>query len=207
MWNLRFFQFSWHPWHPWGRLSSGDIWFELEKSSNSQCGQDNVVTQRNVWLPWIIDLTRSGVSTFLKCRKKSIVYFILLLNYLSLTTIDRENIKFLIGFMFFLSSKHEIFWWNYALTQHWLKYGFCNKSFRKDETLTSWTLLQLICPHFWAGLLLYSAITPKSEDKYVVKVFNSSEFHLSEMTLFQNPYFSRIVSISGPKHISWFFVL
>ena len=26
------------------------------------------------------------------------------------------------------------------------------------------------------------AITPKCEDKYVVKVFNSSEFHLSEMT-------------------------
>jgi hypothetical protein len=22
---------------PWGRLSSGDIWFELEKSSKSQC--------------------------------------------------------------------------------------------------------------------------------------------------------------------------
>ena len=30
---------------------------------------------------------------------------------------------------------------------------------------------------------------PKSEDKYVVKVFNWSEFHLSEMTLLQNPYF------------------
>ena len=26
--------------------------------------------------------------------------------------------------------------------------------------------------------------------KYVVKVFNWSEFHLSEMTLLQNPYFS-----------------
>ena len=63
----------------------------------------------------------------------------------------------------------------------------CNKSFRKDEPLTSWT--QHICPHFWAWLLLYSAITPKSEDKYDVKVFNWSEFHLSEMTLIQNPYF------------------
>ena len=31
---------------------------------------------------------------------------------------------------------------------------------------------------------------PKSEDKYVVKVFNWSEFNLSEMTLLQNPYFS-----------------
>jgi hypothetical protein len=36
---------------------------------------------------------------------------------------------------------------------------------------------------------LYSAITPKSKDKYVVKVFNWSEVHLSEMTLLQNPYF------------------
>ena len=71
-----------------------------------------------------------------------------------------------------------------------LNYGFCNKSFRKDEPLTSWTLLQHICSHFWAWLLLYSAITPKSEDKYVVKVFNWSEVHLSEMTLLQNPYFS-----------------
>ena len=34
---LRSFRFFWHPWHPWGRLSSGDIWFELEKSSKSQC--------------------------------------------------------------------------------------------------------------------------------------------------------------------------
>ena len=48
------------------------------------------------------------------------------------------------------------------------------QTLRKDETLTSWTLL-----------LLYSAITPKSEDKYVVKVFNSSEFHLSEMTCYK----------------------
>ena len=71
-----------------------------------------------------------------------------------------------------------------------LKYGFCNNSFRRDEPRTSCTFLQYICPHFWAWLLLYSAITPKIEDKYVVKVFNSSEFHLSEMTLLQNPYFN-----------------
>ena len=68
---------------------------------------------------------------------------------------------------------------------------FVTKSFRKDETLTSWTLLQHICPHFWVWLLNTIAITPKSEDKYVVKVFNSPEFHLSEMTLLQNPYFRR----------------
>ena len=39
---------------------------------------------------------------------------------------------------------------------------------------------------------MYSAITSKSEDKYVVKVFNWSEFHLSEITLLQNPYFRQI---------------
>ena len=37
----------------------------------------------------------------------------------------------------------------------------------------------------WAWLLLYSAIMPKSEDKYVVKVFNWSEVHLSEMTCYK----------------------
>ena len=73
-----------------------------------------------------------------------------------------------------------------------LKYGFCNKSFWKNETLASWTLLQQICPHFWAWLLNTKAIKPKSEDKYVVKVFNWPEFHLSEMTLLQNPYFSYV---------------
>ena len=62
---------------------------------------------------------------------------------------------------------------------------FVTKSFLKDETLTSWTLLQHICPHFWAWLLLYSAITPKGEDKYVVNVFNWSEVHLSEMNCYK----------------------
>ena len=66
-----------------------------------------------------------------------------------------------------------------------LKYGFCNKSFRKDEPLTSWTLLKHNHPHFWAWLLNTIAITPKSEDKYAVKVFNWSEVHLSEMTFYK----------------------
>ena len=58
-------------------------------------------------------------------------------------------------------------------------------------------LLQHICPHFWAWLLNTIAITPKSEDKYVVKVFNWSEFHLSETTLLQNQYFSNCICISS----------
>ena len=52
-----------------------------------------------------------------------------------------------------------------------LMYGFCSKSFRKDERLTS--------------LLFYQANPPKSEDKYVEKVFNWSEVHLSEMTCYK----------------------
>ena len=53
-----------------------------------------------------------------------------------------------------------------------------------------------ICLHFWAWLLLYSAITPKSEDKYVVKVFNPPEFHFSEVTFFQNWYFREILKMA-----------
>ena len=64
----------------------------------------------------------------------------------------------------------------------YLKYGFCNKSFRKDEPLNSWTFFQHICPHFWEGLLGAIANPPKREDKYVEKVFNWSEVHLSELT-------------------------
>ena len=85
---------------------------------------------------------------------------------------------------------------NIYRVSHRLKYQFWKKSLRKKATLSSWTLYQHICPLFWAWLLLYSAITPKSEDKYVVKVFNWSQFHLFEMTLLQNPYFSTVVTKS-----------
>ena len=54
------------------------------------------------------------------------------------------------------------------VTSHFGKMNLC--------TLTSWTLLQHICT---------IAITPKSEDKYFVKVFNWSEVHLSEMTCYK----------------------
>ena len=74
-------------------------------------------------------------------------------------------------------------------------------SLRKNETLTSWPLSQRICPHFWAWLLLYSAITPKSEDKYVVKVVNWSEFHFSEVTFFQNWYFN--CKFRKQMHCAW----
>ena len=78
---------------------------------------------------------------------------------------------------FFLSQL--MFWfqlnWEFMYLSADLKYGFCNKSFRKDEPLTSWTLLQHInCPHFWAWLL--------------------------NTTLLQNPYFrTSALSPSTPK--------
>ena len=62
---------------------------------------------------------------------------------------------------------------------------FVTKSFRKDETVTSWTLLQHIFPHFWAWLLNTMTIKPKSEDKYVQKVFNLTELHFSKVTSFK----------------------
>ena len=50
---------------------------------------------------------------------------------------------------------------------------------------------------------------PKSEDKYVVKVFNWSDVHLSEMTLLQNPYFSEIcvMQIRVNQEVSVFLVI
>ena len=55
-------------------------------------------------------------------------------------------------------------------------------------------LLDTFCLHFWAWLLLYSVITPKSEDKKFPKVFNPPEFHFSE---FQNWYFSVFTTIDN----------
>ena len=40
------------------------------------------------------------------------------------------------------------------------------------------------------------AITPKSEDKYVVKVFNPSEFHFSEATFFQDWYLRNLLNFA-----------
>ena len=88
-----------------------------------------------------------------------------------------------------------------------LKYQFWKKSLWKNATLSSWTLFQHICLHFWVWLLLYSAITPKSEDKYVVKVLNSTELHFSEVYFFQNWYFRRPkISINWNPTFQTFFI-
>ena len=83
---------------------------------------------------------------------------------------------------------------------------FVTNSFRKDEPLTSWTLLQHICPQFWAWLLNTIAITPKSEDKYVVKVFDWSEVNLSEMTCYKIHTLARLwldFAISQDDAVTW----
>ena len=42
-----------------------------------------------------------------------------------------------------------------------------------------------ICHPLWVGLLLHPANPPKSDDKYVEKVLNCSEVHLSELTCYK----------------------
>ena len=69
-----------------------------------------------------------------------------------------------------------------------VKYGFCNKSFRKDEPLTSWTLLE-------ENIILYNVLIRGEssccnfgwlDDKYVQLVRGSS----FRNDLLQNPYFN-----------------
>ena len=58
-----------------------------------------------------------------------------------------------------------------------LKCGFCNKSFRKDEPLTSWTPFQHIGHHLWVGLLLVTATSSgilKAKQK-LGRTFNSDK--------------------------------
>ena len=49
-------------------------------------------------------------------------------------------------------------------------------NFERQMQLCRVEHLQHICPHFWASLLNTIAISPKSENKFVVKVFNWSYF-------------------------------
>ena len=67
-------------------------------------------------------------------------------------------------------------------TQHFYKVSKSLKyQFWKNVTSEKWNSDKLntfgyICLRFWAWLLLYSAITPKSEDKYVQKCSTSQSF-------------------------------
>ena len=66
-----------------------------------------------------------------------------------------------------------------------------NAKCRKLQNIIKYQFWKNVTSEKWnSGGLLYSAITPKSEDKYVVKVFNPPEFHFFEVTFFQNWYFS-----------------
>ena len=55
--NLKSFRFFWHLWHPWGWLSSGDIWFELENGSKSQCVNAFIKYVCNALKKWLIHMT------------------------------------------------------------------------------------------------------------------------------------------------------
>ena len=82
-----------------------------------------------------------------------------------------------------------------------LKYGFCNKSLRKDETLTSWTQVE----HFFNIFIIkirfsLSNVLIKGESNFDVLIKCSTCVQLVRVSsfqndLFQNPYF-RLSEIS-----------
>jgi hypothetical protein len=70
-------------------------------------------------------------------------------------------------------------------TRPYLKYQFW-----KTSTSEKWNSVELntfghICPHQWAWLLLYSAITPIGEDKYVQKCSTRQSFIFPKFTSFK----------------------
>ena len=76
-----------------------------------------------------------------------------------------------------------------------LRYQFWKKSLRKNATVELNTFTIYLSSH-----LLYSAITPKSEDKYVEKVFNLTELHFSEVTSFKiGTLISETISVGCPS--------
>ena len=60
------------------------------------------------------------------------------------------------------------------------------------------TSVLLSVPHFWVSLLGAIANPPKSEDKYVEKVFNWSEVYLSEMTCYKIHTFREKMFLKNP---------
>ena len=79
-------------------------------------------------------------------------------------------------------------------SKYWLKYGFCNKSFRKDEPMTSWTLFSTylsskLCSPLIKTLERIRSSSGEGESLLMInmwkKVFNWSEVHLSEMTCYK----------------------
>ena len=68
--------------------------------------------------------------------------------------------------------------------------NFVTKTFRKDETLTSWTLLQHICPHFWAWLLNTIANHAQKWGQICWKSVQLDRIAFFRSDFFQNWYFS-----------------
>ena len=89
-----------------------------------------------------------------------------------------------------------------------LKHGFCNKSFRKDEPLTSWTLFST-----YLSSKLDSPLIKTLERENLILMINmlkkcSTCVHLVRVSSFrnnllQNPYFSIYNWLKQSKFIQW----
>ena len=116
-----------------------------------------VLTKKRTWNPWKSTMYELITCFHTFCNYESTNLFsrncIFLLFYEENVfdwdqTMERNaNVKIINRYhsRFFVRVGYE--------THKHLKYGFCNRSFRKDEPLSSRTLFQHICPHFWLGLL------------------------------------------------------
>ena len=88
-------------------------------------------------------------------------------------------------------------------------YGFCNKSFRKDETLTSWTLFSTYLSSKLDSPLIKTTLErirfssnqnigeggSNFDDKYVEKNFQLVRGSSFRNDLLQNPYFSICIKL------------
>ena len=96
-----------------------------------------------------------------------------------------KNIK---SFQAYAPVRSPVLSWCKPCVLFLFKIVFCKENAKVpilNGKMQLWTLLQHICPYFWAWLLNTIEITTKSEDKYVEKVFNSEELHFFEMTSFK----------------------
>ena len=75
--------------------------------------------------------------------------------------------------------------------QDQLKYGFCKKSLRKDEPLTSWTLFwAFLSSHLGGFAVGATANPPKSDDKYAQKSVQLVRGSSFQSDFLQNLYFN-----------------
>ena len=123
------------------------------------------------------------------------------MHYIHYTSTKYENCQEHVQVKFRFSKKAAQIWKiSQTQTVILLKYQFC-----KNVTSEKWNsgglnTFRHICLHFWAWLLLYSVITPKSEDKYVQKCSTRQSFIFPKRHSYKIgtlAHFSEIVRVVG----------